>query len=207
MKWPRGLSASGAFLTLKDASDCGCEIVRDPFVRRVAAERDSHDRLSAPIGSPEEEPPCCIQAVAHLLRALAETQRDLVEHHVVQHRGAGDLPALFRQALGRRTMLLYEASDAIPAQRLKHRPQSEAARPARELWDVCRRIAAVAGVLGEIARRLAHGPAMRRGVADDRKAAVVWSLQPFVAVDCPGVGALHMLGERLQLWRRTRPEA
>src|SRR5215218_9671325 len=102
MNSPGSSALPGLFLTLKDASDCGCEIVRDPFVRRVAAERDSHDRLSAPIGSAEEEPPCCIQAVAHLLRALAETQSDLIEHHVVQNRGAEGLPALFGEALGRR---------------------------------------------------------------------------------------------------------
>ena len=104
-------------------------------------------------------------------------------------------------------MALDENGDAVAAQGLEHRPGGKATRAARQLGDIIGRVAPFLVGAVQIAGGLAHGAAVRGRIANDREAAVVGRLKPFVAVERPAVGKIDMLGEMAAGRRSPGPQA
>src|SRR5438552_3675637 len=197
---------AAAYPGQKDASSRGFPLVcpedrscRAPHVLlggAPVAHGNPHQGAPAPDGTGEPAGAVALDLLDHVLGppvALArggggafEANQRLVEHHLVDHLHAGS----FREKLGEqprmRAAALHQRRDSRAAQRAQGGVDGEASRAAREL----RRPFVVVPIRGgplQISGAPGHRGTVCLRIANERQAAVVRHVEPFVRVGGPGI--------------------
>ena len=136
--------------------------------------------------------------------SLAEAHHALIEHDVVVDLAPGSREAIGHPS-GKAAAAIEEVSNPVAAERSKERPAFDASRPLGRLGCEVHRRTGVAR--REIGGARAHALAKRGGASNERHAAVIGRVQPFVGVGRPGVRCVESTHPVGQPRRGGRPKA
>src|ERR1700738_1266532 len=214
--YPGPEEASSRARSLVCPEDRSCRAPHVLLGRAPVAHGDPHQGAPAPDGAGEPASAVALDPFDHVLgppvalpgpgaRAF-EANQHLVEHHFVDHLHAGSLREKLREQARMGAAALHQRRDSRPAQRAQGGIDGKTSRAAREL-----RGPFVVVPIGNRALEISGAPGHRGTVclriANERQAAVVRHVEPFVRVGGPGIRLAGAGDEVPVAGAGRRPEA